>query len=102
SRSRHTRLVSDWSSDVCSSDLWLILVERCLALLEVAFDIAQQDELLLDLGEPRRPATITGVTLARLREQRAHLVQGTPPPRLHQIGRASCRERGQVAAGSVW
>src|SRR5262249_59962815 len=23
SRRRHTRLVSDWSSDVCSSDLWL-------------------------------------------------------------------------------
>src|SRR5262249_58447531 len=22
SRRRHTRLVSDWSSDVCSSDLW--------------------------------------------------------------------------------
>src|SRR5262249_58862482 len=24
SRRRHTRLVSDWSSDVCSSDLWLV------------------------------------------------------------------------------
>src|SRR5258706_5235765 len=24
SRRRHTRLVSDWSSDVCSSDLWAI------------------------------------------------------------------------------
>src|ERR1019366_10672431 len=23
SRRRHTRLVSDWSSDVCSSDLWI-------------------------------------------------------------------------------
>src|SRR5262249_60057770 len=25
SRRRHTRLVSDWSSDVCSSDLWRFL-----------------------------------------------------------------------------
>src|SRR5438046_7210776 len=24
SRRRHTRLVSDWSSDVCSSDLWRV------------------------------------------------------------------------------
>src|SRR5262249_58994231 len=28
SRRRHTRLVSDWSSDVCSSDLQLILAAR--------------------------------------------------------------------------
>src|SRR5688500_19633198 len=25
SRRRHTRLQGDWSSDVCSSDLWLVL-----------------------------------------------------------------------------
>src|ERR1019366_1803226 len=28
SRRRHTRLVSDWSSDVCSSDLWMIRPQR--------------------------------------------------------------------------
>src|SRR5262249_58983315 len=26
SRRRHTRLVSDWSSDVCSSDLWFAFI----------------------------------------------------------------------------
>src|SRR5262249_60028997 len=28
SRRRHTRLVSDWSSDVCSSDLWTGLRQK--------------------------------------------------------------------------
>src|SRR5437016_10143067 len=28
SRRRHTRLVSDWSSDVCSSDLWRAALQR--------------------------------------------------------------------------
>src|SRR5262249_57855611 len=28
SRRRHTRLVSDWSSDVCSSDLWQTHIEH--------------------------------------------------------------------------
>src|SRR5438093_11189195 len=44
SRRRHTRLVSDWSSDVCSSDLF---VERALALghdRRVIEDIAAQIE----------------------------------------------------------
>src|ERR1019366_2080718 len=31
SRRRHTRLVSDWSSDVCSSDLLLVLIHHNLA-----------------------------------------------------------------------
>src|SRR5256885_14287858 len=28
SRRRHTRLQGDWSSDVCSSDLWLLIKHR--------------------------------------------------------------------------
>src|SRR5256885_7217017 len=31
SRRRHTRLQGDWSSDVCSSDLWGARLERALA-----------------------------------------------------------------------
>src|SRR5215472_18003964 len=27
SRRRHTRCLSDWSSDVCSSDLWTVVLE---------------------------------------------------------------------------
>src|SRR5262249_56834055 len=36
SRRRHTRLVSDWSSDVCSSDLGLIGVRRVFRLFTEA------------------------------------------------------------------
>src|SRR5438093_11258303 len=48
SRRRHTRLVSDWSSDVCSSDLWdnlLQLVARVAPKL--AEDLAGHTEHLL-------------------------------------------------------
>src|SRR5262249_59838158 len=34
SRRRHTRLVSDWSSDVCSSDLRARLARRALELVD--------------------------------------------------------------------
>src|SRR5438046_6416397 len=48
SRTRHTRLVSDWSSDVCSSDLELDDQPLELGVVLVA-------ALLRDIGE-RRPA----------------------------------------------
>src|SRR5438093_8652228 len=37
SRRRHTRLVSDWSSDVCSSDLARLDVEGTCAFLEQTY-----------------------------------------------------------------
>src|SRR5256885_5741536 len=42
SRRRHTRLQGDWSSDVCSSDLWWADVERG-ALSRVTFDGDHRD-----------------------------------------------------------
>src|SRR5256885_13076 len=36
SRRRHTRLQGDWSSDVCSSDLWLTWLSRIAAVSAVA------------------------------------------------------------------
>src|SRR5262249_58442950 len=89
SRRRHTRLVSDWSSDVCSSDLNLAAVR---------------------LSRPRGQSR-------RLRRSRSHVGWngfGRVPEnrrrggrkrarrtrsathRREQIGRASCRERGGV------
>src|SRR5258706_4215758 len=82
SRRRHTRLVSDWSSDVCSSDLDHLVValpERDLAgrirplePLDARFRVVQQRRLLtrnLEVGHADRDT--------------AH----------GEIGRASCRER---------
>src|SRR5438046_8252381 len=84
SRRRHTRLVSDWSSDVCSSDL----------------------------PESSRLSPIGGVTP---KSARCAKVPATAPVcwhhgsrrprrgwrywRLPKIGRASCRERGEVSGG---
>src|SRR5438046_9537376 len=74
SRRRHTRLVSDWSSDVCSSDLGVVvedLADEELAERPLLFD----DEQLL---EPSREL-----------------------PDDREIGRASCRERVEITEGVV-
>src|SRR3989442_6589085 len=39
SRRRHTRCGRDWSSDVCSSDLQLIISDACLGLVEAATEL---------------------------------------------------------------
>src|SRR5438034_11176322 len=75
SRRRHTRSLCDWSSDVCSSDLsgclsYLASAERAFALLD------EQPEV------PERPN-------ARPLQRAVGAVE---------IGRASCREKGQMRA----
>src|SRR5690606_41045282 len=101
---RHTRFSRDWSSDVCSSDLWL--GEKMLPDMHV------------QAGKPTLLQRFSGF-LARLRFRsltrsrgRAEVGQrreaapddvatGLPPPQ-PEIGRASCRERVQntVVGGS--
>src|SRR5579864_6517489 len=55
SRRRHTRLTCDWSSDVCSSDLW-----------PSYFDPAQRMKgIRLDIAEYRRPDPATAPALAK-------------------------------------
>src|SRR5262249_57651230 len=49
SRRRHTRLVSDWSSDVCSSDLW-----RQYLGIELSPEYAEQIRERLARIEPDR------------------------------------------------
>src|SRR5262245_64601469 len=92
SRRRHTRCLSDWSSDVCSSDL----------------------------GQHQLARDIDGFACARGRDRRQHCRDAVLPDRdvvgavealgrvddaaaaeYQEIGRASCRERGElsVAAG---
>src|SRR3546814_1837219 len=69
--------ISDWSSDVCSSDL-------CMAFGDVAARRSQlrsRDQLLA--GEAGR---------GELRHQRRGLARTHGHE--HEIGRASCRERG--------
>src|SRR5438046_4829592 len=95
SRRRHTRLVSDWSSDVCSSDL------NCgrNGDLESLCSLTAIERNLLPYFLPRYP----GHELAKLDpHQAAKLVRGLADKgdalgreifRVQEIGRASCRER---------
>src|SRR5258706_5674628 len=82
SRRRHTRLVSDWSSDVCSSDL------------SVIFEFVSQDV----------PYGFQGITAShditvgkhenlQITEHAGRLGNLLLPVISREIGRASCRER---------
>src|SRR3546814_5186322 len=67
--------ISDWSSDVCSSDLRILLqmAERCVAGAE----IVQRDPHARRRQAVQRPLNLFGA----------------PAQENGQIGRASCRER---------
>src|SRR5207248_8348445 len=86
SRSRHTRSYGDWSSDVCSSDL--------------PYSKAQIVNLLRTEGEKwaefveRMPQSQADELVA--------MPNGAPSQsRFEKIGRASCRERVEIAVGAV-
>src|SRR5256885_4008100 len=79
SRRRHTRLQGDWSSDVCSSDLFSLrrLDQICAALGLKLADLLQppeEQELVTELSEAQELALVS-------------------QPKNFEIGRASCRER---------
>src|SRR5690606_40706360 len=93
---RHTRFSRDWSSDVCSSDLWMSVEERRGRILRVA------------------PLSVAGLLRARLFAESTVILTsatlttggkfdglaatwGLPPAssaRPDKIGRAACREGG--------
>src|SRR5262249_59055292 len=94
SRRRHTRLVSDWSSDVCSSDLYEItqrlrradgayrwIQNSGFPLRDTKGQVARWCVLLTDIDDRKRAEE---ALLKREREQ---------------IGRASCREREEGGGG---
>src|SRR5690606_41202183 len=82
SRRRHTRFSRDWSSDVCSSDL-----------AAPAF-AAVIDERPDEFG-PFNLLAFDGVRLA-FASNRPTASNILVAPGLHEIGRASCRERVEV------
>src|SRR5438270_10664840 len=88
SRRRHTSFDCDWSSDVCSSDLEMRRDERVIVMGE---DVGIKggvfkatDGLFKEFGEMRvidTPLAESGIVGV-------------------EIGRASCRERGQMRVGA--
>src|SRR5262249_59907604 len=84
SRRRHTRLVSDWSSDVCSSDLKVhVSIHAPGNAAEVARVIRQVDAL-------QGAGIASGINLLVRASQLAEA----------EIGRASCRERVEMSVGA--
>src|SRR5438045_4233840 len=86
SRRRHTRCLSDWSSDVCSSDLLVGLV----AVPEILDAVHVVAAGVFGVGQAR----VALESLARVAERFVVEVHHTD---VDEIGRASCRERGRVS-----
>src|SRR5256886_12376869 len=90
SRRRHTRFDCDWSSDVCSSDLLILL----MAGSRFTYRIWKEHRLYSPLAALGEPVLVLGAgeAGARLTKELAH----------SQIGRAACRGRGEISgvAGS--
>src|SRR3546814_11246488 len=91
--------ISDWSSDVCSSDLhWLIglavIANICLAMLTEGLP---RPTHMAAMGVHKAlGVTILVLTIVRIVWRLGHKVPPLPdavPAWQRQIGRASCRER---------
>src|SRR5262245_65740274 len=94
SRRRHTRCLSDWSSDVCSSDL------EAATRAQARFEGRPAERLAEDLNpEPQPSERPRQVDRAKRAVGLPQLDAGDP----EQIGRASCREREKMTgdAGAV-
>src|SRR5262249_58645361 len=97
-RSRHPRLVSDWSSDVCSPDLAANPWTRPGEL--AAAGTGQSGRRV---GAERVRARTVGTEVAEAGPVRAAETGAAQVARAGnvEIGRASCRERGERAVGGV-
>src|SRR5690606_40637121 len=98
SRRRHTRFSRDWSSDVCSSDLFINKLAYSLRFPLTRWHLAEFDD-------PRRGDIVVFISPhdgKRLVKRVVGVAGDTVELRNNQIGRASCRERvwepGGVAA----
>src|SRR3546814_20169030 len=96
--------ISDWSSDVCSSDLGVLHVVRDILIFELRAErfLKPDDRAVLDqVDQPLEAALDTDreIQHRRTRAQAildhadAHLEIRTRAIELVEIGRASCRER---------
>src|SRR5205814_6777661 len=98
SRRRHTRCLSDWSSDVCSSDLSTpppvaeVVVNAYVLTAEGGVE-RQEVKLLIE-------CSLGQVSVPHPEVRREMLLLSVARAREEEIGRASCRERGRRSVGS--
>src|SRR2546427_8952126 len=86
SRRRHTRFDSDWSSDVCSSDL----PTRTVSIRSMAASLGM---FFLPQSAPARDAAIDLIETVLVGLGMSVLGWRVVPVDATEIGRASCRER---------
>src|SRR5699024_11567866 len=94
SRRRHTRSKRDWSSDVCSSDLRLLNPATSLAYC-VSIPWLRSSRTwraCSPLPQETMPPSPEVMFLVGYRENIPDC------PKVPKIGRASCRERGEIPA----
>src|SRR5207249_9649998 len=94
---RHTRSKRDWSSDVCSSDLLGTVVGLMVGGMLVGLVLSL---IMIFRRKPSGPMTLIysaaeGVFLGAITGIFEHLWSGIALQAILEIGRASCRERGQ-------
>src|SRR5207245_4422314 len=96
SRRRHTRCYRDWSSDVCSSDLYKVQSTK-LQKYKVSSSVGPQSRRWLDACV----SSVKRIIVRRLSCRRVACSDIRIKSARHrtQIGRASCRERGSVRVG---
>src|SRR5690606_39553090 len=85
SRRRHTRFSRDWSSDVCSSDLYM--TSPLHAILRHSVDVWQSDPVNLGFQQ----VGYVSVGEANQQSDYERIVESQ-----NEIGRASCRERVKI------
>src|SRR3546814_7768107 len=86
--------ISDWSSDVCSSDLSSASAERRFFML-VSPSTQRTASITLDLPQPFGPTTpVRFDGNGRCVGSTKDLNPASLMPESRKIGRASCRERG--------
>src|SRR5258705_6710684 len=93
SRRRHTRCLSDWSSDVCSSDLHF-LQEQCMSQIKVAVIVgilaqAAHDDSDLDLAH-----ALLLEEVAKNGRERGGRGTSRKQPLCGRLQRGHCRKEG--------
>src|SRR5262249_57944038 len=99
SRRRHTRLVSDWSSDVCSSDLQHFGIGPGDEVLTSPYSFFASAGVIARLHARPVFADIDPATFNLDPEAARRAL--TSRSRAVEIGRASCRERVQISVVAV-
>src|SRR5207249_6773961 len=95
SRRRHTSSKRDWSSDVCSSDLWLSPVEFQNAFTRAHAFAAGADSTMAKYVCVGPRLSLTGLSADEWIATRAGAEGLLAFSMAQEIGRASWRERGE-------